>query len=185
MDRFPPKGDRHEALILRELAERGVASLLDVGCGYGRYLRAAARCPDLRLQRVCGVDISPTQVEHARSFLADHPEVELVVSPATRLPLPDLSFDAVLTFGLMIHLRTREVDEFLREARRVCSGWGLFVESSNNLNEPHRNPPYYFAHDYEAVFARHGLGIEKRTPVNLALQEYLYVVRLTGHAGAG
>jgi ubiquinone/menaquinone biosynthesis C-methylase UbiE len=178
MDEFPPCRGRSEDLIVRVLSELEVDSLLDVGCGYGRYLKAART--RLALCRLCGADISPTQIEHAREYLAGFPDVELVTAPATQLPFPDRSFDAVLTYGLMIHLRPAEAALFLEEAKRVGRRWGLFLEASTNLERPYLNPYYFFAHDYGKLFAKHRLPVSQRHLVNPQLSEFLYVVALTG-----
>ena len=178
MSEFPPAGDRSAGLITSLLSELRAESLLEVGCGYGRYLKAAREA--LSLRRICGVDISDTQIASAREFLKDHPNVELAVSPATKLAFTDNSFDAVLTYGLMIHLRPPEVRSFLAEARRVGRHWGLFVESSIHPDRPHLNPHYYFSHDYATVFARSALPVERRIVIHEHLHEYLYLVRLGG-----
>ncbi len=175
MERFPPSGERSENLFAEHLSTLGAASVLDVGCGYGRYLRALReRTPSLRL---AGVDISPTMIERARDFLKDGPDISLHVASATALPVADSSFDAVMTYSMMIHLRPDEVDLFLCEARRVAR-WGVFLESSANPAEPWRNPPYYFAHEYEDRFRRHGMTVTQRITIREDMREYLYVVRL-------
>lgn len=176
MQRFPPVGERGEALIAQTVDDLGVARLLEVGCGYGRYLLALRQ--RRAFDRLCGVDISPTQIAHARDYLKDFPDVELLVAPAEALPLPDGAFDMVFTYGLMIHLRRAQADAFLEEARRVAQRWGLFIESSNNPDRPHLNPPYYFAHDYAALFRRHGLAVERETSLNPAAREAAYFVRM-------
>lgn len=180
MDRFPPEGKRSEEIFVRVLGELGARSVVDVGCGYGRYLRALRQ--GLHLERLCGVDISPTMIAKAREFLKDDPAIELFVAPATALPLSDQSCDAVMTYSLMIHLRPKEVESFLREAQRVGRYWGVFLESRNNPEKPWLNPPYYFAHNYETLFAQAGMKIESRTRVHPSIEEYLYVVRLHSHS---
>jgi len=182
MQCFPPTGSRSEGIIIGVLRELEVNSLLDVGCGYGRYLKAVRQ--ELALARLAGVDISPTQIAQAREYLRDFPDVELRLASATNLPFAAQSFDAILTYGLMIHLRERETERFLEEARRVGRHWGLFLESSNNAERPYLNPAYYFAHDYRTLFARHGLHLEREILIEARTHEYLYVVRLAPGASA-
>lgn len=175
-DQFPPVGERSEALFVDTLCALGATSVLDVGCGYGRYLLALRR--RTTLGKLAGVDISPTMIDTARQFLRDHPEINLHVASATALPLRDSTFDAVITYSMMIHLRPEEADAFLEEARRVGRRWGLFLESSNNPGKPWLNPPYYFAHEYEELFRRHAMPVERRVAVREDTREYLYVVKL-------
>ncbi len=68
---FPPGGSRSEELILDTLAKIKFQTLVEIGCGYGRYLKCIAeRFPGTRL---AGIDISPTQISEARKYLVDHP----------------------------------------------------------------------------------------------------------------
>ncbi len=68
----------------------GVDAVLDVATGTGLVLRA------LRDRgftgSVTGVDLSPGMIDEARHHLSD---AALIVADATRLPLPDASFDLV------------------------------------------------------------------------------------------
>ena len=173
---FPPCGARNEELIVRVLSGLGASSVLDVGCGYGRYLKVLRA--QLRLERLCGVDISPSQIAHAREYLKDFPDVQLLIAPATKLPFPEASFDAIFTYGLMIHLPMRQAEAFLDEAGRVGKRWGVFLETNANLNAPHLNPYYFFAHDYDKLFAKHGLRVIQRHVISERLSEYLFVVDL-------
>ncbi len=173
---FPPTGERKESVILEALSELEFSSLLDVGCGYGRYLKVIKEA--LSPEKLCGADISDTQIEEAHRFLAKYPEIKLQQSPATTLPFADASFDVVLTYGLMVCLRPEEVTEFLREARRVSRRWGVFLESSNNPDKPHLNPHYYFAHEYEGLFAELDMPVRATTDVDPTTREKLYVVEL-------
>lgn len=71
--------------------------VLELGCGGGtaETKRLAQRF------RVTGVDISPRQVERARSAI---PEAEFVCSDVTELELPPGSFDAVASFYAFNHV---------------------------------------------------------------------------------
>ena len=173
---FPPTGERKEPFFVEALGKLEFSSLLDVGCGYGRYLKLVKE--SFNPARLSGADISDTQLEEGRRFLADYPDIELRQSPATSLPFEDQSFDVVLTYGLMVCLRPDEVTVFLEEARRVGKTWGVFLESSNHPDEPHLNPHYYHAHEYEDLFKKVGMPVKAITEVDPATREKLYVVEL-------
>lgn len=176
MQEFPPATDRHATRIVELLAELRAESLLEAGCGYGRYLKAAAE--KLPLSKICGVDISDTQIASARQFLKDFPRIELHIAPATALPLPDASFDTILTYGMLFCLRPDDFEGFLKEACRVGRRWGIFIEPSINRDQPHLNPHYYFAHDYPDAFRRYGMELLRSIVLNEPKNEVLYLVRL-------
>src|SRR5690349_12719802 len=75
--------------VLNLLGE--VGSVLDVGCGAGTFLRAAAD----RGARVGGLDGSPALLELAREQV---PEADLRHGDLQALPWEDAAFDAVTSF---------------------------------------------------------------------------------------
>jgi len=78
----------------------GATRILDIGCGTGTLLRAAAqRWPQVR---ITGVDISAGMLAVADRGLADLPpadreRITLLRGPAARLPVPDGTFDVALS----------------------------------------------------------------------------------------
>ncbi len=75
------------------------ARVLDVGCGDGRHLLAAARRGCLGV----GVDYDPDELRRARDRLGRH-RVDLVAADATRLPFRADAFDAVVCTETLEHL---------------------------------------------------------------------------------
>jgi len=77
------------------LAQHGLRSLLDVGCGEGYFTAGLAEA--LAGWEVWGIDISRDAVDVAARR---HPEVNFAVAAARDLPILDASVDvAVSTFG--------------------------------------------------------------------------------------
>lgn len=103
---------------LEELRE---LSVLDAGCGGGRYSRVAAEAG----ANVIGVDHT-TAVEKAAALCAGLPNVSFVQADLKRLPLEPRSFDFVFSIGVMHHDRdTRAV--FDSVARFVKPGGRMAV----------------------------------------------------------
>jgi SAM-dependent methyltransferase len=118
-------GDRFRQTAFA-LTERSLAPLisdsdtvLDLGCGIGRWTRVAAR----HAAAVVGVDYDATLIDEARRLTTD-PTVEFVVGDVTR-PLSEVVggriFDLVLLLHIVEHIE--DADGFLRSladcARRV------------------------------------------------------------------
>lgn len=93
------------------------ASILDVGCGYGRVL---SHLEALGFTNACGIDGSPEMVKRARRA-----GLRTLVGNATALPFPDAAFECVICIGTLssIALRKDRVAA-LREMRRVISATG-------------------------------------------------------------
>jgi ubiquinone/menaquinone biosynthesis C-methylase UbiE len=108
--------DALEALELRE-GDR----LLDVGCGTGAAVRAAAHV----VERAVGVDLSPKMLAEARERAAGVPGVEFVEGDSEDLPFGDGDFTAVLCTTSLHHYPHPEVAA--REMARVLAPGGRVV----------------------------------------------------------
>ena len=111
-------------------AARHVTGLdvLDIACGegYGSAMLAGAA------KSVTGVDIDPPTVENARRKYSS-PRLRFEVGSVSRIPLPDTSFDCVVSFETLEHLAQQE--EMLAEFRRVLRPDGFIVISTPNKVE--------------------------------------------------
>ncbi len=99
--------------------------VLDVAAGNGNAALAAAR----RFCRVTAVDYVPALLDRARARAsANGLALEALEGDAERMPLPDGSFDAVLsTFGVMF---TPDQERAARELVRVCRPGGRIALAS-------------------------------------------------------
>jgi len=104
---------------------RAGETVLDVATGNGNTALAAAR----RRAKVTGVDIVPSLLAAARRRAeAEGLAMTFVESPTESLPVPDRSFDAVLsTFGVMF---SPDHDRAAAELTRVCRPGGRVAVAS-------------------------------------------------------
>jgi SAM-dependent methyltransferase len=98
------------------IASYNPSSMLEVGCGYGKQLRALREHLDCHLH---GVDFSPTQLGRAKAYLASTSELTLTLASGLRLPFPDRSFDLVLTSAVILHNPPPLAEAIRREVIRV------------------------------------------------------------------
>lgn len=99
--------------------------VLDAGCGMGYGCAELARAA----ASVVGVDISGEAVASARERYA-LPRVTFLQGSCAALPFRTASFDLVVAFELIEHLR--EWRDFLTEARRVLAPGGQCLISTPN-----------------------------------------------------
>lgn len=135
------------------------ASVLDVGCGTGRLLRAAAaRWPEAQL---IGVDPAEGMVEIARQLT---PSATVHRALAQSLPLPDASVD--LVFSTLSFHHWRDHAGGVREIARVLRPGGHFILADF---APPRGLAWLTGHEgaqpavaRQRIFAAAGLRIERQ-----------------------
>jgi SAM-dependent methyltransferase len=134
----------HRYAFARRYAEGG--RVLDAACGegYGTALLGAMA------DEAVGVDIDADSIRHAQSTYGSA-RVRFVEGSCTRLPLPDASFDVVVSFETIEHLDAPDQPRMLAEFARVLKPTGLLVISSPNKRL------YSDARDYTNEFHRHEL----------------------------
>jgi len=126
-----PTLDRKFAVLMEELdALLPVTSLLDAGCGDGRYLAGLAKLGAVP-RRVVGVDIAESIL--ATAALATEQagiEVQLERANLERLPFADADFELVLCLQAIEHLLDPVLG--LRELARVLAPGGRIVLTTDN-----------------------------------------------------
>lgn len=144
-----------------ELRQLEWNSLLEVGCGFGRVLRALrAAFPDRLL---VGGDFSFDQLQHAVGYLAGQ-QVGIAQVEAHRLPFADRQFDIVLTSSLLIYVHPDELPMTLREFKRVGRRSLVLVENAKDfLDTPRRRQlmrtaPFY-GHVYTPALREAGIPV--------------------------
>jgi ubiquinone/menaquinone biosynthesis C-methylase UbiE len=119
-------------IVLRLLGD-GPGRLLDVGCGGGAHAVAFGE----RGWTVTGIDLSPAQLELARSR-----GVEVVEADAASLPFEDETFDAAVS--IFTHTDVDDFAAVIREVTRVLRPGGRLVYLGIH---PCFVGPHAFVHD--------------------------------------
>jgi len=127
-----PRLDRKFERMLELLLERlPVRSMLDAGCGDGRYLAALASA-EVVPPRLVGADISDRMLATARATAEAYGAsvTDYVRANLESLPLRDESFDLVLCVQVIEHL----LDPLsgVRELARVLRRGGVLLLSTDN-----------------------------------------------------
>lgn len=115
--------------VLARLERVEFGSLLDVGCGEGRFLREASR--RFPGKRLLGVDFSARAVEYARLL---NPGLRFVREDIADAAAPPESFDVVTLIETLEHVPPGELRGFVEGLRRRTSEGGLLVVSVPSRN---------------------------------------------------
>jgi SAM-dependent methyltransferase len=104
--------------VARRIARYRPTSILEVGCGYGKLIRALRGHTEAP---IVGVDFSPSQLAMSRVYLDGVDGVEIALASASRLPFADRSFDLVVTSAVILHNPPAVAEAIRREVIRVSS----------------------------------------------------------------
>ena len=128
MDRFY---DRVFADILLRIEATPDSTILDAGCGYCYHTVRLARSGAI----ITAVDFSEAALKVARETITNAGiNVTLQTADLTALRFPDSSFDAVVSWGVLMHIP--ELEKALSELSRVLKRGGVLVVSENNMRSP-------------------------------------------------
>jgi hypothetical protein len=107
-------------LLLGGLPERARGSVLDVGCGNGRFTRVIAPL----FREAGGIDVKAKRIHEAReAAAAAGVTIDFRVASAEEMPYPDASFDVVAFSNSLHHMP--HPDTALAEAARVLKSGGF------------------------------------------------------------
>ncbi len=144
----PARGER-ATWIAERVASYRPTSILEVGCGYGKQLRAIRALWDVPMT---GVDFSPSQLAQGRQYLAGLDRIELILAPGDSLPFADHSFDLVLTSAVILH-NPSDVAERIR--REVCRVSKKFAAHNEDIDTSYNR----YGYDTAAWYRQHGLPL--------------------------
>ncbi|MBU2532406.1 MAG: class I SAM-dependent methyltransferase [Alphaproteobacteria bacterium] len=149
------------------------ASLLDVACGTGRFLRDVRRLyPRITL---AGLDLSPAYLEEAERHLGDLRPVRWLRANAEAMPVETASQDVVTSIFLFHELPPEARRAVIGEVARVLKPGGIFVMIDSlqyddkpgwdglleafpeRFHEPYYR--HYLIDDLPAAFERAGLTL--------------------------
>ncbi len=116
--------------VAQKVAGAGFDSLLDVGCGDGRFLcEINSRFPDKRL---VGIDMSEQAIGFARAF---NPDVRFVCGDVTDRAVMDDKFNVITLIETLEHIKPSDVPVFVEAiaSRLADAGTVVITVPSSNL----------------------------------------------------
>lgn len=149
----------HAKALTEEFLRRWIKeghSVIDIGCGVGRWCRLAAKYSD----SVVGIDYSPSDIEVARST-ADNNIIEFIVGDVTQ-DLGGRQFDLALLIHVIEHID--DADKFLRKLPAIVKN--LIVEVPDFESDPLNgvrlklNCPFYSDGDHVREYTQEILNAQ-------------------------
>lgn len=126
------------------------ATVLDVGCGYGRTLDELYR---QGFQHLIGIDFAEGMIKRGKF---QFPYLDLRVKKTAAIDLPDNSVDAVILFAVLTCITSNtEQLSMISEIRRVLKPGGILYINDFLLNTDERNLARY--KKYESKYQTYGV----------------------------
>ena len=122
-------------LVLDQLAKTPFSSLIDIGCGDGRFLREVSG--HFHGKKLLGIDASARAVRLAHAF---NPEIEYRCINILDEPVPG-KFDVATLIEVIEHIPPERLPEFLRAVAGCLSDTGCLI-----ITVPHQNKPLIKKH---------------------------------------
>jgi ubiquinone/menaquinone biosynthesis C-methylase UbiE len=101
-------------ILVQRLGHIPKNSILDMGCGTGRFLDFAEN----------GVDFSKGMLGEAQEKFPNH---KLTVSDISKMPFENESFEAVYSLHVFMHLDLGTIEKTIQEAHRILKTNGIFI----------------------------------------------------------
>jgi SAM-dependent methyltransferase len=164
---------------LKALPEVEGKDVVELGCGTAYFSAWLAR----RGARAVGVDITPAQLETARAMQSKHGlEFPLVLASAEDVPLPDASFDLVLSeYGASIWA---DPYAWIPEAHRLLRPGGELVFLVNGtlmiLCAPDDDDAHVGTALQRPYFGMHRLSWEGSVELHLGYGDWIRLLRANG-----
>jgi SAM-dependent methyltransferase len=132
-------------------------SILEIGCGYGKQLRALRERLGADVLLV-GVDFSPTQIAQAREYVHGLRGIELVLASGAELPFVDGAFDMVLTSALILHNPPTAAEAIRCEVVRIARRFAVHNEDTDvSYNR--------YGYDTAAWYRAAGIALAESGPI--------------------
>jgi len=114
-------GERDSAILLDGIEEKENKTLLELGCGVGRLLKANVG----KFHKVIGFDVSEEAVKRARELIGPDSSLELHAGDGFSLnPIPDNSVDVAFSFAAITSMPVDVAANYLKEMHRVLKSDG-------------------------------------------------------------
>lgn len=132
-------------------------SLLDIGCGDGRFLREMSSIN--KNIKMMGIDYSQRAISFASAF---NPNIDYRVIDITKENLRNEKFDIVTLIEVIEHIKPSELDSFIKNALSLVKDDGTFIITVPHINKKLNKK--HFQHFSQSklmdLFVNYGYNIE-------------------------
>ena len=133
-------------------------SVLELGCGFGRITQLLLS-NYTNITEYLAVDISPDQIENAKSLLSStklpnqQVKLDFLVSDIQSLRL-DKEYDLVILSEVLLHILPTEIDSIIKKLITLCKKYIITIDWYED-HPPKSQASHNFIHQYEAIYKKY------------------------------
>ena len=132
-------------------------TVLELGCGFGRITQLLLSNYS-NITEYLAVDISPDQIENAKSLLSstkltNHVKVNFLVSDIQSLRL-DKEYDLVILSEVLLHILPTEIDSIIKKLITLSKKHIINIDWYED-HAPESQASHNFIHQYETLYKKY------------------------------
>jgi SAM-dependent methyltransferase len=133
-------------------------SVLELGCGFGRITQLLLT-NYRNITEYLAVDISPDQIENAKSLLSstklpnNQVKLDFLVSDIQSLKL-DKEYDLVILSEVLLHILPTEINSIIKKLITLSKKHIINIDWYEE-HPPRKQAPHNFIHQYEEIYKKY------------------------------
>lgn len=144
---------QQENFLLSHIANFKFKSILEIGCGSGRYTKILST--KFKPETYFAIDISKGQIEKAREYVNDD-KIEFICTEIQNLKL-DRKFDLVFAGEVLMHINFDEIEGVIQKTISYSKNKIISIDWYNENNIGCTGLDYCFIHDYRTLFTKNNV----------------------------
>jgi len=155
-----------EVRVINLLNSHKFNSILEVGCGFGRYTKILYSL--LKPQNYVAIDISKKQIENAKKYVGEK-KIEFHCSKIQNFST-DQKFDLVFASEILMHIDFQDIKQVIQKLVSLSKNKIISIDwyDKNRIGE--ESGGYCFIHDYQTIFKNYKVKSIKIHPIPISLQ---------------
>jgi cyclopropane fatty-acyl-phospholipid synthase-like methyltransferase len=142
-----------EKFLLDNFIDKKINSILEVGCGFGRYTKILSSI--INPESYTAIDISNSQIEKAKKYVKND-KIDFITS---RFQDYDSSkkYDLVFASEILMHIDFSKINDFIEKLVSLSKNKILTIDWYEHEEMGNQKGGYCFMHDYEKIFKKFGV----------------------------
>jgi len=152
--------------VLKLFQGKKFNSILEVGCGFGRYTKILYSL--FKPEKYLALDISQEQIENAKKYV-NNEKIKFQCSKIQDFT-SDQKFDLVFASEILMHINFEDIEEVIKKLSMFCKGSIVTIDLFEKDKIGSSSKGYCFMHDYSKLFEKNGAKKVKIYPIPIPLK---------------